>query len=337
MNDPGAMNRVGIVSTAHAFPEKEVSVACVFEEEGIASDPEGFGFDRVRVFEGERRSDLALVAARDCLKTAGCDPKDVDLIIDYSVLPQDYVVPSWCLSNLVQSELGATNAINLGFGGGGTTNILTALRFAIALIRSGEAENALLTAVDVAIPGNRVINPENPLTVLGDGAGAMLVGIGPHDCEIGGIELWSDGHLNDILCVAGGGLRHPARLDLYNLRIDSAAFSQADIPGNMTEVARRCAKQSGTEPGNFRTVVTPNISSGDRKRMDAIFPLGNPDPFADNRRHYGHVQGTDFVVNIAQLIDSTRQTTGFSAIACSHGWGFSYGAMALNLNPRTRD
>ena len=57
--------------------------------------------------------------------------------------------------------------MNLGFGGGGTTNLLVALRFVSSLIKADDdVKTALLIASDVSIPGNRVINHDNPLTIL---------------------------------------------------------------------------------------------------------------------------------------------------------------------------
>src|SRR4030066_501795 len=104
---------VGIVSTAYCLPPRQKFVRDVFKEEGLEFDvaiANQIGMDQVHVFEGKWRSQLALEAAKECLFKAGLNANEIDLIVDFSVLPQDYVVPSWCMSNKIQHELGAAKA-----------------------------------------------------------------------------------------------------------------------------------------------------------------------------------------------------------------------------------
>jgi len=325
---------VGIVSGAVSLPPREISVKDVFKEEGIPYNPaidKNIGMDRVHVFEGEWRTRLALEAATDALSKAVMKANEIDVIVDFSVLPQDYVVPSWCISNQIQHELGAGNAINLGFGGGGTTNLLTALKFVAALIRTGKAETALLVATDVAIPGNRVINKDLPLTVLGDGAGALIVGKDNTVCEILDIELWSDGRQSDVMCIPGGGLAYPDRLDLYRLRIDAEGYSEEATLRNLEKITSRAAGKAGMNLENIPIFITPNISARDREKFSEAFGMSGDDSFVENRRRYGHIQGTDLVINLMQSINSRTEGRSSVAAVCSHGWGFSYGAMIVRI------
>ena len=325
---------VGIVSTAYCLPPRKMFVGDVFQEEGLEFDPviaNQIDMDQVHVFEGKWRSQLALEAAKECLSKAGLNTNEIDVVVDFSVLPQDYVVPSWCMSNMIQHELGAEKAFNLGFGGGGTTNFLTALKFVMSLIRTGKANTALLISTDVAIPRNRVINQDAPLTVLGDGASALIVTKDTGVCEILNIELWSDGSQHDVLCVPGGGLAHPDRLDLYRLRIDADGYSEESSLRNLKRLTERTAEKAGIDLRNVTIFSNPNISAKDRGKFAEVFGLPGDDSFGDNRRRYGHIQGTDFVINLSHIIGSGSADHNNLAAICSHGWGFSYGAMIVRI------
>ena len=325
---------VGIVSTACCIPPRKMFVGDVFKEEGLEFDPaiaNQIGIDQVHVFDGKRSSELALEAAKECLSKAGLNANEIDIVVDFSVLPQDYVVPSWCMSNKIQHELGAEKAFNLGFGGGGTTNFLTALKFAVSLIRAGKANTALLISTDVAIPRNRVINHDSPITVLGDGASALIVTKDTGVCEILNIELWSDGRQHDVLCIPGGGLAYPDRLDLYRLRIDADGYSEESSLLNLKNLTERAAEKAGINSGDITIFANPNISAKDRGKFSEVFGLSEDDSFGENRRRYGHIQGTDFVINLSQMINARSPGQNNLAAVCSHGWGFSYGAMIARI------
>jgi 3-oxoacyl-[acyl-carrier-protein] synthase III len=325
---------VGIVAAAYRLPPRNMSVRDVFQQEGLAFDAgiaNQIGMEQVHVFEGEWRYQLALEASRECLSRAALNAKEIDVVVDFSVLPQDYVVPSWCISNLIQHELGADKAFNLGFGGGGTTNFLTAIRFVASLIRTEKVSTALLVATDMAIPGNRVINHEDPLTVLGDGAGAIIVSRNTGPCEVLDIELWSDGTRHDVLCIPGGGLAHPDRLDLYRLRIDAGRYSVESSLRKLKNLTEQAAGKSGTNLEEVEIFVNPNISSKDREKFSEVFGMPKDDAFGENRRQYGHIQGTDFVINLSRLINTRSTGPARLAAVCSHGWGFSYGAMMMRV------
>ncbi|MEJ2715520.1 MAG: hypothetical protein P8182_00010 [Deltaproteobacteria bacterium] len=325
---------VRIVSTSCCLPPREMLVEDVCKSEQVkleSATADGLGITRFRVFEGKWRSQLALAAAKECLKKASLKGSEIELVVDYSALPQDYVVPSWCMSNKIQAELGAAKAFNLGFGGGGTTNFLTAVKFAASLIKTAEVKNALLISADVALPGNRVINPDTPLTVLGDGGSAVILSRGRSGCEVMSVELWSDGRLNDVSFVEGGGLANPDRLDLYRLRVDTAMYSQDSSLDTLKAVTRRAAENAGVGMDELSTFITPNISANDRESFERVFGLTLDDPFGANRRQYGHMHGADFVVNLSQVASIRSEKRSRFVAVCSHGWGFSYGAMIVSM------
>ena len=169
---------VGILAAAYCLPAARRTAQEIFRDEGVNLGPgleARLGIAEVPVCNGETASNLAVEAAREALRRAGVDPMQVDVVVEYSVLPQEYLVPVWNMSNKVQAEVGASKSFVFGFSGGGATNFLVALSSAVAMLQENEnLKTALLVTGDVAIPGNRVLNPSDPVTVLGDSASAVV-------------------------------------------------------------------------------------------------------------------------------------------------------------------
>lgn len=324
---------VGIASVASVFPPGKILVEDVVQREKIANASKisaAIGIEQVHVFEGEWRSDLAFSAAEECMSRSGLKPEDIDMIIDFSVLPQDYVVPSWCMSNKIQHQLGARNAFNLGFGGGGPTNLLVAMRFASSLIKAEKnLTTALLIAADVAIPGNRIINADDPLTVLGDGASALIVTEGTGICEIIGTDLLSEGRRHDVLNVPGGGMAYPDRLDLYRLEVSPEKYQPEEALLKLKRSSERVRQLFGADLDEIAHFISPNISQKDQFRFADSFGLTTRDPYQENRKRYGHVQATDLVINLAQILENRGTRERELGLMCSHGWGFLTGTTLI--------
>ncbi len=154
-------------------------------------------------------SDIAFLAARDCLKRAGVSADDLDLIIVATMTP-DHFTPS--TSALVQDMLKCKavgmdlNAACSGF----TYGLMVASQF----IKTGSFRNILVIGADAM---SRVIDPQDVKTypLFGDAAGAVLVTADPQATENSGpgILSWrlgTAGDLGNLITVPGSGSRMPA-------------------------------------------------------------------------------------------------------------------------------
>ena len=321
---------VGIRAMACELPSEARSLADICTDEGVDlsdADRTRLGIDQVGV--AASADDLALTAARNALERAAVTAKEVDVIVDYTVLPQRFLVPVWNLGNKLQHELGATNAFTLGFSGGGATNFHVALRFATDLIRNDDGVGtALLFGAEAAIPGNRVINPDEPVTVLGDGASALvLAGDGTDDVVLA-TELVSDAAFHDICHIPGGALAqldNEDRSDLYRLRIDTARLDAARMGATLKDLGERALHRAGVGLGDVAHFIFPNLSAEDTAACRAVWNA-SPDPSADdNRRRNGHVQGTDLAHNLSSL----PAERGDVVVLASHGLGFTAGVTVV--------
>lgn len=332
---------VSIRAAACHFPEATASLADVLAAEGLEPSAEGaerLGIDSVHACEpGAGGTPLALAAAREALELAGVKPAKVDVIVDYSILPQEYLVPAWSMGNRLQAELGAKRAFTLGFSGGGASNLQVALSSAAALLRADEGiDIALLVGAEVAIPGNRVLSPERPVTVLGDGASALVLARGGDGTdgndgkwgdELLDTRLASDGAAHDVCYVPGGAMEHPDREDLYRLTLDAERYPAEAADDRLTALCDSLLEAAGLGRGDVAALVYPNLSTAGRERFAGRF--GAATAGDSNLARHGHVQGTDLVLNYLSAREATP--AGGHLLFASDGWGFLYGATLVQL------
>lgn len=199
-----------------------------------------------------------------------------------------------------------------------------------SLIKEEEdVKTALLIASDVSIPGNRVINRDSPMTILGDGASALIVTEGSGVCEIIRTELMSKGHRHDVFLLPGGGIAHPDNIDQYRLKIHPKKYSPASAFNTLKDISHQAVQLAGVNLNEVANFIGPNISAKDQAQFADTFGLSNGDPFKQNRRRYGHVQATDFVINLSQILENRGEHAKELGLVCSHGWGFLSGAMLI--------
>ncbi|WP_275266340.1 beta-ketoacyl-ACP synthase III [Rhodovastum atsumiense] len=145
---------------------------------------------------------MAVRAARAALADAGETPDQVDVIIVATATP-DQAFPATAVR--VQGELGAGGfAFDISAACSG---FVYALSLADSLIRSGQAQNALVIGAEVF---SRLLNWQDRGTcvLFGDGAGAVFLRSGRgrgHGTDRGilSTHLHSDGRLGDLLYVDG--------------------------------------------------------------------------------------------------------------------------------------
>jgi|TARA_B100000315_G_scaffold140491_1_gene129560 3-oxoacyl-[acyl-carrier-protein] synthase-3 len=148
--------------------------------------------------EGEFTCDLAEVAAREAIKSAGRRETDIDLIV-VATTTADQVFPSTAC--LLQNRLGIhgcpafdVQAVCAGF--------LYAMDVAYRYISTGASRCALVVGAETF---SRILNWEDRSTcvLFGDGAGAVLV----EAADTPGIlssHIHADGTYKDLLCVPVG-------------------------------------------------------------------------------------------------------------------------------------
>ena len=201
---------VRVVSTGIFMPENEVL------NEDLAA--KGYDSDwiiqrtgiraRRHVEPGQATSDLAINAAKQCLKNGGAKASDVDLILCATMTADHYTPSTACL---VQAKLGATcGALDMNAACSG---FLYALITGAQFIKTGCYRKVLVIGAETM---SMVVDPKDKKTypLFGDGAAAVLLELDPNENEeeVSGIlnfRLASVGELADSLVVPGCGSRKP--------------------------------------------------------------------------------------------------------------------------------
>lgn len=319
---------VGILAAACRLPAHKRSVKELFQEEGIALSGEiaaRLGITQVPIRNGqadETASNMAVAAARESLQHAKIDPMQVDVVVEYSIMPQEYLVPVWNMSNKVQAEVGATKSFVVGFSGGGSSNFMVALSSTAAMLSENDSmKTALLVTGDTTIPGNRVLNPADPVTILGDGASAVVVQRGAPRGVVIDTELWSDGNNHDICYIPGGSLIHPDDINLYRMQLDKARYDAFPKAETLRRMSEKLLERAGLKRSDVACVLCANISAQDEAAMQEAFENKVSPVCASNRESHGHLLGTDFPLNYLSLIESGGAKEGDYVICVSHGMG----------------
>src|SRR2546428_4650677 len=165
---------VGILAVSCYLPQHKRSVENLFREEGAnfsADVAARLGIKQVPIQNGdasETASNMAVAAGREALQRAKVDPLTVDVVVEDSIMPQEYLVLVWNMSNKVQAEVGASKSFVVGFSGGGASNFIGALGLGAAVLSGKDSmKAALMVSGGTNIPGNRHLNQDVPVSVIG--------------------------------------------------------------------------------------------------------------------------------------------------------------------------
>jgi 3-oxoacyl-[acyl-carrier-protein] synthase III len=319
---------VGILAAACHLPAQRRSVEDLFREEGASFNSNistKLGIDHVPLRNGgenETASNMAVAAAREALQRAKVEPISVNVVIEYSFMPQEYLVPVWNMSNKVQAEVGASKSFVIGFSGGDSSNFSVALSSAAAILSENDSlKTALLVTGDTTIPGNRLLNPSDPVTVLGDGASAVVLQRGASSSVVVDVELWSEPDNQDICYIPGGSLVHPDDISLYRLQLDKARYDSFPKQETLRQMSDRLLARWGLKLADVHTVLCANISAEDEAALQEPFEGKISAVCGSNRQSHGHLFGTDLPLNYLSLVEQDGLKQGEHLLLISHGMG----------------
>jgi 3-oxoacyl-[acyl-carrier-protein] synthase-3 len=222
------MTRAKIIGTGGYAPEKimtnhdlakivETSDEWIFERTGIRQ--------RHVAAEGEVTSDMALKASVRALEMAATRPEDLDLIIVGTISPD---MPMPAAAAFLQHKLGAKKAFAFDVSAA-CAGSLYGMSIAAQYIQTGVAKRALVVGVELL---TRIIDwdDRNTCVLFGDAAGAMV--LGPSDDPDRGIlstHLHTDGSQTDILCIRGGGSKHPQSEEVLKNKLHKVSMNGREV------------------------------------------------------------------------------------------------------------
>ena len=267
-------------------------------------------------------SDLGLEAAKNALKAAGLDAKEIDLIIVATSTP-DMVFPSTAC--ILQNKLGANGgaafdvqAVCSGF--------VYALSIADSMIQTGAANKALVIGAEVF---SRILDFTDRTTcvLFGDGAGAVVL----EASDTPGIlasDLHADGKHVGILCVPGhvsGGqiLGDPV------LKMDGQAVFKLAV-GVLEQAARATLAKAGKTEADIDWLIPHQanirIMTSTAKKLKLSM-----DKVVVTVDQHGNTSAASIPLALDSAVRSGKVKPGELLMLEGVGGGFTWGAVLLNL------
>lgn len=210
--------------------------------------------------------DNAVGAGLNCLTESGCEPEQIDLLINVGIYREDNIMePS--IASLIQQKMKVnldparqgiqrrTFSFDLANGACG---FLNAVGVAAAALARGQVRNALILSAD--LHPSRITTSAFPFTNVG---GAVLL---QHDADplrgFGAVDVNSSNN-GDYQ----GYLTHGEMEEFGNRGRAFALFSgQADYPARfceyIVESAIRCLNREKIRPGELDALITTQVATG---------------------------------------------------------------------------
>jgi 3-oxoacyl-[acyl-carrier-protein] synthase-3 len=331
---------IGILDAAYYLPPKRKLLADIFRDEKPQDDPlaanvdfkRDIGIEAVHVAE-EPASSVALQACRRVVEQAQIDPRDIDVIVDFTSIPEDYIAPTWCAAGLVQKELGATRAFATAINTGGCASYQQTLKSVCSLMSTNDRFNlALLFAGDKVPEFN---HNYYPVTVVCDGGGAVLLKKNHPRRVILSVEVATLGKLYDVWRVPGFPHRdpdHPEDHSWMHVVGDIPRFNSEVIPANLLmfrKVMRGALQRVGKKAADVQYYIYPTFSSWDQRAFCRAFMIPLEKVYTDGLGRHGHLQETDMVLDYVDAMNEGHIRDGDLVMLTTNGAGFSWGAALI--------
>ncbi len=277
--------------------------------------------------ENEACSDLALAACQEALAMARVDPKEIDGII-IGTISGDMQFPA--TAAFVQDRLGATNAAALDLSAA-CSGFIYGVSMAHALISSRQMNRVLVVGAELL---TKFVDWSDRATcvLFGDGAGAVLM----EPCAPGeGIlatHMKSDGALAELLCIPGGGSRHPLTPTTYSERLQYIKMKGDGVfkwaVRAMVDASHAVLEQSGHSLSDVALVIPHQANI---RIIDAVTErLEIPrERVLINLDRYGNTSSATIPIAYDEVARENRVKAGDLVLFTGFGGGFTWGSVLL--------
>jgi len=277
--------------------------------------------------DDQASSDLAVIAARRALESAGLTAADVDQIVVATTTP-DRLLPSCACT--VQAKLGAKRAAAYDVFAA-CTGFIFGLGLGRGLVATGTCQTVLVIGVETL---SRIVDyrDRNTCVLFGDGAGAVVL----RPCATGdgllSVIMRSDGDLADMLeipagisknmitaegIIAGDTFIHMRGKELFKVAVRS-----------MNESLQQALEESGIAPGELEIVIPHQANL---RIIDAVRErLGMPiDKVVVNIDRYGNTSSASIPISLDEQVRAGKVKKGDALGFVAFGGGVTWGASVM--------
>ena len=275
-------------------------------------------------------SDLATVAAKNALESAGIDASAIDCIIVGTSTPDVSLPSTGCI---VQHNIGAINAFAFDVNAV-CSSFVYSLDIADSLIKSGKYKTVMAIGADTY---SKILdfNDKNSCPLFGDGAGAAILSRGGDVTK--GIQhtyMRSDGKGWPLIQVPSSGSRKPVSADSIEAREVYFQMAGKQVYVFATEVIpdiinTLCAK-AGITPADLDYIIPhqANVRMIDFISKKSGFPK---ERFLLNLDRCGNTSAASVALVLDENLRNGTIKPGHLVLAMGFGGGLTWGGLLINF------
>jgi 3-oxoacyl-[acyl-carrier-protein] synthase-3 len=284
--------------------------------------------ERHIVDKGVGTSDLAVEAARCCLRKRGIAADEVEVILVATVTPDMLFPATACL---VQEKLGAKGAWGFDLSAA-CSGFPYALQVGAKLVESGAHKKVMVIGADVM---SSIIDYTDRSTcvIFGDGAGAVLL----EPCDEGEVGLVDyvheiDGSGASSLYMPGGGSLHPCTAEtvaakMHFVHQEGGAVFKVAVR-KMAELSETLLARNGLSAAEVDLFIPHQANK--RIILSTAERLGMPEEkIVINIGEYGNTTAATIPLAIHTAMEQGRLKRGATVLLASFGGGYTVGATLL--------
>jgi 3-oxoacyl-[acyl-carrier-protein] synthase-3 len=331
MTDIGIMG-LGIYTPTTFMDASEIAERSQIPENVIR---EKFGVDRKPVpGPQDTTSAMGIAAAKDAIRMAGIDAKDIDVVIWNGGQHKDYL--NWLAGLHVAREIGADNAWSFDMEAM-CGSMMAGMEVARSLMVANEGYKTVLL-VSGYRNGDMVnydVKETSFMFDIGAGGAAMILGKGYGRNRIVGTAFRGDGSFStDCVVKAGGSAAWPPRPeDTHNMHfviddVDSfkKKLGERTLP-NFYAVIRESLKKGGLSDEDIDYLAILHFK---RSTHDLVLQeLGLDESQTTYLNEYGHVGQNDQIISILEGIKNGKIKDGDNIVMVGAGIGFVWAAATV--------
>lgn len=317
-----AITGVGGYVPDYILTNKELETMVETSDEWITSRT---GIKERRILKGENLgvSYMGTKAVSDMLARTNTDPKEIDLIIFATITPD---LPFPAASNIVASQVGATNAFSFDIGAA-CSGFIYALTTGAKYIESGMYKKVVVVGGDKM---SSILDYTDRTTciIFGDGAGCVLLEPSKDDTGIIDSIHRSDGKGEEFLHIKAGGSRNPASAETVKARQhyvyqEGAAVFKFAVT-NMADIAAKIMERNNLKSDDV-SWLAPHQAN--KRIIDATASrMGvTEDKVMMNIERYGNTTGGTIPLLLWDYEKKLRK--GDNIVIAAFGGGFTWGSI----------
>lgn len=323
---------VGILGTGSYLPEKVLTNEALAKTVDTSDE-----WIRTRTGIRERRiaednvatSDLAVQAAKKALDDAKLEPNDIPLIIVATATP-DYQFPATAC--IVQHKLGVKDAAAFDISAA-CSGFIYGIEIARQFILSGKYNKALVIGAE-KMSSVTDWTDRNICVLLGDGAGACVLGEIKEGPGIIGTDMAVDGAYANLIILPAGGSALPATVDTVQKRLHFMKMEGREVYKQaVTVMYRTCLEilnKYGLKIDDIDWIIPhqANIRIIEAVAERLSIPMSK---VYTNLDRYGNMSSASIPVALDEAIKNGSIKKGNTVLLIAFGAGLTWGASIIQI------